>query len=421
MLVYWIWLAGKSKLGEKARLGLMERFQDPEKLYYADEELLKTVEGLSEEGLAALMDKDLSSAEEILARCQQQRIHLLTIVDAAYPRRLRNIFDAPMVLYYKGTLPDFDRTPTIGVVGTRRASAYGLTAAKRLGYQIAKCGGLVVSGMAAGIDSAAMSAALTAGQSVVGVLGCGVDVVYPPFNRGLYDDTERYGCLLSELPPGTQPTRWSFPRRNRIISGLSCGVLVVEAPEHSGALITARLALEQGRDVFAVPGNIDTDSCAGSNALLRDGAIVAASGWDVMQEYEGLYRDKIHRDETPVRMTAYPDEVARAQTEEDLRKGKKQAKTAEKPRDAKKIQNLTIDNPCSGPYSDVDITAIPLSEEERKILKSLDGGERAVDEVTVETELRVGKFLAAMTMLEMKGLLRRLPGKRIAAVVPRGK
>ncbi len=177
----------------------------------------------------------------------------------------------------RGRLPDFDGSPVIGVVGTRKASAYGLTTAKRMGYQIARCGGIVVSGMAYGIDGMAMSGALTAGAPAVGVLGCGADIVYPVSNRALFRDTEEYGCILSEFAPGTPPAKWTFPKRNRIISGLSCGVLVVEAPEKKRRAITARLAAEQGGRVCRAGKHRPAVLC-GEQPALRDGAIMVSSG-----------------------------------------------------------------------------------------------------------------------------------------------
>ena len=288
MLIHWIWLAHRPGVNDRMKVTLLQHFRDPEDIFFADSEAFDHIEGLSEEAAESLRDKNLIPAEEILEACHREKLHVLTYRDAAYPARLKNITDPPIVLYYKGQLPDFDTLPVIAVVGTRKASAYGLTTAKRLGYQIGKCGGIVVSGMAYGIDGMAMSGALTAGRQVVGVLGCGADIVYPLSNRGLFKDAERYGCILSEFPPGYQPTKWSFPKRNRIISGLSNGVLVVEAPEKSGSLITARLAAEQGRDVFVVPGNIDLPSFVGSNRLLRDGAIHKAAGIGLLKECRTL-------------------------------------------------------------------------------------------------------------------------------------
>ena len=320
-----------------------------------------------------------------------------------------------MVLYYKGRLPDFDALPLIGVVGTRKASAYGLTTAKRMGYQIGKCGGIVVSGMAYGIDGMAMSGALTAGRTVVGVLGCGADVVYPLSNRALFRDVEEYGCLLSEFPPGYQPAKWTFPKRNRIISGLSNGVLVVEAPEKSGALITARLAAEQGRDVFVVPGNIDMPSFVGSNRLLRDGAIMVSSGWDVLSEYEALYPDKLHREDAPCQVRAYPDEVLRASEQEKI--PPKVAQTLAYPEKKaglkKNLDKKDIDKKSPTAYSDVNSIRTALSQEEAAVVAALESGERLVDDVIAETGLTTGKLLAILTMLELKGVIKRLPGKRI--------
>lgn len=417
MLTHWLWLAHRPSVNDRMKAVLLQHFADPEDIYYADEGAFGHIEGLSAEAMASLRDKDLLPAEEILERCRRADLRILTYRDAAYPARLKNIPDPPLVLYYKGQLPEFDANPVIAVVGTRKASAYGLTTAKRMGYQLGSCGGIVVSGMAYGIDGMAMSGCLSAGAQAVGVLGCGADIVYPASNRALFRDVEAHGCILSEFPPGYPPGKWTFPKRNRIISGLSNGVLVVEAPEKSGSLITARLAAEQGRDVFAVPGNIDLPSFAGSNRLLRDGAIMASSGWDILSEYEGLYPDKIRRDTSPARQRAYPDELERVCAEP----GTDLPKVAQKPRLPgkksplkKKLENKPIDNGQSTPYSDVNDVLPKLSEDERKILSAVRNGERLVDDVIAETGLTTGKLLSSLTMLELKGVLKRLPGKRIS-------
>ena len=414
MLIHWIWLHHRPGFGPRTKAQLLEHFRDPEAVYYADEEALGQL-GLSSDVRAALLDKNLDSSEKILEDCQKKRLNILTLQDAAYPSRLKNIPDPPLVLYYKGQLPDFDGVPVVGVVGTRKASAYGLTVAKRMGYQIGKCGGLVVSGMAYGIDGLAMSGALTAGAKTVGVLGCGADIVYPQSNRSLFRDVERYGCILSEFAPGQNAAKWTFPMRNRIISGLSCGVLVVEAPEKSGALITARLALEQGRDVFAVPGNIDMPTCAGSNALLRDGAIMVSSGWDVLSEYESLFPDKIHREDAPCRQRAYPQEIARQEGETTPAKVAQSPRIPEETTHLKKnLEKKSIDKEPVEAYSDVNVDLSRLSEDEQRIVLCLKNGQRLVDDVIAETGMTTGKLLAVLTMLELKGVIRRLPGKRIS-------
>ena len=416
MLLHWIWLAHRPGVGDRLKVRLLQHFRDPEDIYFADEESYRHVEGMTAEAAEALQDKSLAAAETTLEACRKEGLRLLTFQDAAYPSKLKHIADPPILLYYKGQLPDFDALPMIGVVGTRKASAYGMQTAKRMGYQIAKCGGIVVSGMAYGIDGMAMSGALTAGEMTVGVLGCGADIVYPPSNRGLFRDVETYGCILSEFAPGTQPARWTFPKRNRIISGLSNGVLVVEAPEGSGALITANHALEQGRDVFVVPGNIDQPGFVGSHRLLREGATLVSSGWDILSEYEPLYPKQICRNEKPSCQTVYPDEMAKVLSETE----KNPLKVAQKPsapgksKALKKIlEKKSIDNSATEAYSDVNTVLPKLSAEEQMIVDQLSTGERLVDDVIAETGLTTGKILALLTMLELKGVVKRLPGKRI--------
>lgn len=414
MLIHWIWLAHRAGVSDRMKQILLEAFSDPEDIYCCDS--FTHLEGLSDTAIEGLMDKNLTPAEEILDACRRENLHILTYQDAAYPRRLKNIPDPPVVLYYKGKLPDFDGNAVIGVVGTRKASSYGLTAAKRMGYQIAKCGGILVSGMAFGIDGVAMQGALTAGGTVVGVLGCGAEQVYPVSNRGLFADTERYGCILSEFAPGTPPYGWNFPKRNRIISGLSCGVLVVEAPEKSGSLITAHQALEQGRDVFVVPGNIDVPTFAGSLALMRDGGIPVSSGWDILSEYAPLYPGKIRRDTSPSHQTGYPEEVERIAAEStkiESRVAEKKRIPGKKPGTNKKNDKKAIDNGEKPPYSGMHKEQPVLNPEEQRILTAIGEGQRLIDDVIADTGLPAGKVLTLLTLLTVRGVVRRLPGNYI--------
>ena len=410
MLIHWLWFATRTGMGDKTKSVLLSHFEDPEAIYFAPELEFERFEELSGSAVESLMDKDLSGCEEILQQCQDKKLHILTFRDAAYPNRLRNIPDPPMVIYYKGTLPPFDELPVIGVVGTRKATPYGLTAAKRLGYQIASCGGTLVSGMATGIDGVAMKGALTAGGTVVGVLGCGADVIYPASNRWLYADAEKYGCLLTEFPPGTPPIGRNFPRRNRIISGLGCGVLVVEAPEKSGALITARLAADQGRDVFVVPANIDVESARGSNALMRDGAIPVSSGWDILSEYQYQFPGKVRRRRTAVSLTASEEELSRER--EALQKVAQEPKKAPKPKAQKEPpRKKVIDKEEKSAYIDLKKTPIALTPDEEFIVAALKDGQMLVDDLIARSGKAPGVILASLTLLEVKGIVRRLPGR----------
>jgi DNA processing protein len=371
---------------------------------------------MTKEIAQALSDKDLSQAEKHLADAMKYKLHILTFRDAAYPRRLKHISDPPLVLYYKGTLPDFDSQPVIGVVGTRKCTPYGLSAAKKLGDEIARCGGMVVSGLAEGIDAMAMKSALSAGSTVVGILGCGAEQVYPKINKWLFADTERYGCILSEFPPETPAYPWNFPKRNRIISGLSHGVLVVEAPEQSGSLHTARHALEQGRDVFVVPGNLDQPTFGGSIKLLKEGAILAASGWDVLSEYEDRFPGKVRKDGKPSRQRIYPDELQISSPESDKNLGKVAQKIL-RPRNKgpkkEKSYKLDVDKSESSNYSDVNKDLSALSPEQLSIVEALRDGERLVDQVIADVDLPAGRVSSALTMLAIKGIVEKLPGNRV--------
>lgn len=391
MLEYWLWLAHLPGINEHTKVLLLQYFGSPEGVYQAPPGELAEVPGLTGAGRKALSDKNLSLYQAALEQCRRDGIKILTYLDEEYPRRLKNIHHPPLVLYYKGTLPPFDSLPAIGVVGTRRCSAYGLSAAGRLGGEISRCGGLVVSGLADGIDASAMKGALREGAATVGVLGCGVDVVYPPCNRALFSQVERSGCILSEFMPGTSAFKWNFPKRNRIISGLSLGVVIVEAPEGSGSLHTARFALEQGRDVFVVPGNIDIATFAGSNRLLREGACPVTCGWDVMEEYTSLFPDKIRKAGPPARG-------------ELKQKQKKDAPPAPPPKE--------IDNA----QTDLDETKNMqgLSERGRAIVACLAEGEKLVDQVIAATGIPSGLLLRELTVLEVSGAVVRLPGNRIA-------
>ena len=406
MLVHWIWLATRPNISDRIKRELIDRFHEPEDIFYAEAEDYQILPELTETICQSLMDKKLDKAWDIIEKCKQKAIHILTYQDAAYPSRLKNISDPPMVLYYKGRLPDFDAQPFIGVVGTRGATAYGITAAKKMGYQIACCGGALVSGAAEGIDAASMSGALTGNGTVVGVLGCGADIVYPAVNRPLFADLTRYGCLISEFVPGTPPYGWNFPKRNRIISGLSNGVLVVEAPKKSGSLITAELALEQGRDVFVIPGNIDSPNSAGSNALLRDGAMAVSCGWDMVGEYESLFPGKLRPSEQPG-LAAMTENMEPMVAETVEKPGLKKEKSVT---DNKK----TIDKGQKPPYSDVEKKLPELNEQEQRIVNELKQGERLTDDVIAATGIPAGQMLGVLTMLEIKGVISRLPGNRIA-------
>lgn len=395
---YWIWFS-LLKLSDRQKKQLLEKVSDPQELFTKDWE-----EGqLPEKELKAVNNKNLTRAERIRKECEEKKIKILTPDKAEYPPRLRNVEDAPWVLYCDGKLPQWEQAPLIGVVGTREMSIYGGGNARRLGRQIASCGGVVVSGGALGADTCAMEGATSENMPVICVLGTGIDVYYPKVNSALFDKVKENGCLISEYPPGTRAQPWQFPRRNRIISGISHAVLVVEAPEESGALITAAMAKQQGRDLYVVPGNVGTPNCAGSNKLLQQGASAAMCGWDVMRDFESLFSCV---KKAPGSTELYEEDPMAnvAQTVQMPRAGEKQNSENRK---------KSIDKEDKSSYS-VCVGLDTLSEEERYVAEHLSADARPVEELLLELDMPSGKALSILTKLTLIGVAVSHPGKEIS-------
>ena len=387
-LKYWVWLTTLPGLTDSSKTLLMEHFSSPEDVYYAREEALWQVDGLKKEQAALLENKSLAMADRVLADCARKNIFIVTMADALYPERLRNIYQPPLLLYGKGAMPLFDEEAAVAVVGTRSCTPYGIHCAEKLGYELTQQGGMVVSGMAKGIDAAAMRGALRFGGFTCGVLGGGVDVIYPAENRRLYEDIAATGVLLSEYPPQTEPEAWHFPVRNRILSGLSVAVAVVEAPERSGALITAENAIEQGRDVFAVPGPIDAPNSAGCHRLIREGAGLAACGWDILGEYESRFPHKLRRTAPPMpplpRMAGEPKTAEKRKTEE--------AQDAPEAAQTPALPQLTAAEWDS------------LSAEQQAVLRVLRPDKpQLTDQLAEDSGLPIQRVLPALTLLEISG------------------
>lgn len=379
MLKYWIWLAGLPGLTNQDRLEILRHFETPEKAYYADAgDVLLTEDGCGI-GLGPLADKDLSGPEGILADCSRLGLRILTVRDVEYPERLRNIYDPPLLLYVRGRLPQVDEEAVVAVVGTRNCTPYGRACGERFGYGLARGGAVVVSGLARGVDTAAARGALRGGGAVIGVLGCGVDVVYPRENGYLYEDVAAAGALVSEYPPGTRPARGHFPARNRIMAGLSLGTLVVEAPLGSGALITGDLALDSGRDLFAVPGPIDAPASAGSNRLLREGGLIALEPGDIIGHYAGQFPGKLRQE----RSQASPEAAATPPRRPPL----------EAPRPVPPAPRL----PEEG--------ALPA--EQMDVLRLLAKGPMTADDLMMTSGIAPHKILTLLTLLKLGGYVDR--------------
>ena len=355
-IFHWIGLKAVSGVGSVMFRRLLERFDTPDAALDALCAGFSDLRGIT----AAVIESARSGEWKRFAEAECRKIEecgarLITFTDAAYPKSLFEIPDPPPFLYLRGSIPG--HACAVAIVGSRRATSYGILVTNRLAGELAGRGVTVVSGMARGIDTAAHKGALAAGGPTIGVLGCGIDLVYPPENKKLFSEMAEKGCLVSEFPLGTLPLAENFPRRNRIISGFSRGVLVVEAAEKSGSLITAHYALEQGRDVFAVPGSIAVQSCRGSNRLIKQGAKLVDCVEDILEELPGF---------TPG-LTS--------------------------------LQTATVTRP---PFS--------LTPKEAALYELLARSPLHIDGIISQSELTAGEVSSMLLHLELKGAVTQLPG-----------
>jgi len=399
MLTHWIWLATRPGIGCRGQSILLRLFGTAERIYKLTKTECERTEGFKASWLEGILDKDLSEAEEYMCRCDNLNIKVLTAVDPLYPKRLSHISDPPSVLYCRGKMPNLDEEVPVSIVGTRKCSAYGLLHAKQFAKLIAISGGIVVSGGARGIDTVALKGGLDSMTPVICVLGTAIDHFYPSENTWLFREIERHGCILSEYPPGYKTDRRSFPQRNRIISGMTVGTVIIEAPKGSGALITAGHALEQGRDVFTIPGNIGVKQFEGNNDLLRDGAILVTNGWEVLQHYEHLY----------------PGKLADGRLRENL----------EVVYAARYGMSLPVYSPVFNPlendkkdvdilpkttYSNDNVPPADLTEEEEIVYKLLTDEPEHVDQIVANSGLPTSRVIATLTMLQIKQLAQKRDG-----------
>jgi len=357
---YWVWLGSVPGVGAVKSKKLLEYFIEPYNIFTAKEIELASLSFLTKADIANLLNKEYKERvnkhiENIIAN----DIKIITIEDEGYPEYLRNIYDPPLILYMKGNMLKQDKY--LAVVGSRRATSYGLNMAEIISQELSKCGITVVSGMARGIDTYAHRGALSAKGRTVAVLGCGLDIVYPYENKKLMKEIIENGACISEFLPGTKPLAGNFPARNRIISGISLGVIVIEAGEKSGSLITANFALEQGREVFALPGNVSSLNSTGTNRLIKEGAKMVTSLEDILEEIDTYFKDSNNGSFT------------------------------KKLKDDKLLEGL--------------------DEDEIKIVECLKLEPVHIDEIAVKTGLDIKTVNSVIVMLELKGIVQQLPGK----------
>lgn len=427
-LLLWMWLSlicpPGGSLGDILTGGLES---DIERIYGADDETYRRIGVTRIQDRNALADKSTVQASEILSYCKNNGIGVLCPESDAYPPRLRGIQRKPLILYFRGTLPDLEDNVCIAMVGTRHMTEYGSHAAYTLSYDMARAGAVIVSGMAKGIDGMSHRGCLDAGGRTVAVFGCGIDRVYPSEHAGLMQEIIRNGAVITEFRPFTRPEGRNFPLRNRIISGLCQGTVVVEADEKSGALITAHDALMQGRDLFAVPGKLGELNSLGTNALIRSGAKIATEAYDILAEYEPLYRHRINLTAIPSFRTsintrrpvstpqpaAEPDksvlspERFRRITEPVIQPQTPESSAADSVPAADSIP--AADSP-SAPKK-ADEASMKLTEEQKKLYNVMsDTTGMTMDEIARRASVDVSEVMVSMTMMEINHAVKALPG-----------
>ena len=391
---YWIWL--QAALGVQARLEeLIAYFGTPRRILEAGELEWRLSGLLTAKQIDKLQSSRPEAAEATLKQCAENGWSVLTPEDPLYPRRLRELPNFPAVLYVWGRMPDLNERVALAVVGAREASLQGRRIAQGLCEAFARAGAVVISGGALGIDSAAHMGAMEGGGETIAFLGCGLGVRYLIENQPLREAVAAHGAVVSEFPPGTLPGRGTFPIRNRLLSGVSCGTVVIEAGERSGSLITARCALEQGRDVFAVPGDIVSSAYTGANRLIRDGAKPVLTAMDVLEEYQYLYPDALRLEQARGPLF-HKKEAA----------GQRGAYSSARPHTIRTTEQTQAQKPA--------VQARPLPAELSETAKRLAGllSEEAlhVDEVTSRLREPPQRVLEALTELELYGLARQEPG-----------
>ena len=434
---YSVWLSLLTVPGSKSVCRLIEAFDnDTQKIYEATEEEYLAVKGVTPALAKSLCDKDLKKALNTMHFCQKHHVNLLPFDHPNYPKRLRRLPDFPILLYYRGTLPDIDNEVAIATVGTRKITEYGQQNGYVISRDLARSGVIVVSGMASGIDTVCHRGALDALGHTIAVLGCGIDVVYPKQNADLMEEIASNGTVITEYAPGTPPSGYNFPKRNRIISGLSLGTLVVEADVKSGAMITANYAKEQGRDIFAMPGNVGEMNSLGTNQLIKQGARMVTGALDILKEYELLFPQKIRTDRVNPPVTHMYVENPRPaprktrggytpiiddRTNVDERgisvarslfslsefTPKKQPKTKEKdttPAKKKESKKVTQEKTEPKPLP------TNLTEDENRVLSAMPNDHGITPDELARKGIPVAQVLVALTTLEIKKLVVSLPG-----------
>lgn len=425
--IYWIWLSLAGGCANPDYGLLLSHFKNARAVYEADSAKYRDVEGLKIATARKLADKDLKQARDIFEFCKSHSVRLLHCMESDYPIKLKWIYAYPVLLYVCGTLPNLNELLTVAVVGTRNYTEYGKLSTYKLAGGLARCNSVVISGLAYGIDSVAHAAAVDNRGKTIAVMGTGIDRIYPSSHRELAKRVMANGALVTEYPPGSPPSGFHFPQRNRIISGLSDAVVVTEAPKGSGALITARLATEQSRTIFVVPGNTTSPNSYGAISLLKDGVKPVVTALDIVEEYERQYsylapliQSTDFDVQMPKDLECDPTQAQVSKSgifknflpnfEKNATKPPKTGIKSEKSEQKYKKAEVTQTKSEPEPKPRTESTLPLMNAAETEIYERIVSSKKASVDELITDKISAGELMTTLTKLELSGVIKGLPG-----------
>ncbi len=413
--IYWIWLSLAVTPGSDTFRKLINKFGNPEAIFNADEADIIGCIGSNSRDFDLIVNKNTDRASNIYEYCKKKNIGIITYGDDAFPSSLREIKNPPVLLYYRGVLPDFNKSCIIAMVGTRRLTDYGRRNAFIIGHDLAAAGAIIVSGMAVGIDGVSHAGAISAGGINIAFLGTGIDVCYPEQHKKLAREIVKTGCVMTEYAPGTRPEGRNFPVRNRLIAGISCSTVVIEGRERSGALITARYAKKYDKTVYALPGNVDNKTSEVTNLLIKNGAKLITAPDDIVRDLEFVYTGIINpfnlKEKLDVRMNDILKdlEIACVAPSDSIFS----SFTSKKKKENKTENEESVSETSETKNVETTLEILNFDKDTLNIYRKIPTVSECSIESLVDTEYSMPKVMKALLKLEMGHFVVLLPGEKV--------
>ncbi len=406
--LYDVWLSLALNKGGTSFSKLLMRYSSAMEIYLADSDKIASIVGTRSSDFKALSNKSLDTAREVLSFCQTKGVGLLSYFDNEYPEALKAIKNPPSLLYYRGKLPNFSEGVYVSVVGTRRLSSYGRENTYKIARDLANAGATIVSGLAVGIDGVALAAAASLAKPTVAVIGSGIDVCYPKEHRTLAKEIVKCGVVLTEYPPKTKPAKYNFPKRNRIIAALSEATLVMEGKENSGSLITARLAKEAGKQIYAFPGNVGNDNSVATNLLIKGGAKLLTSSMDIIGDIPKLNPFAAADNGSDMMEVLSSLSVSAVSVDDGIFSHRKRFAKNEKKEEkqtTEKVENTVEENE--------EQIKRKLGDKLFGLYKKIPDGEPTPIEALIDDEYTLREVMQGILKLEISGRVQMMPGDRV--------